>query len=603
MAISRQQLRISAALACSVSCGGAFGAEPVVITATRTAKSVDDTIAPVTVLTTEQLRRSGAQNAAQALRGQSGVDITRFGGEGALQSFYMRGTNPDHVLVLVDGVRVGSATDSAARLELIPTSMIERIEVVRGPRASLYGDDALGGVIQVFTRKDVNRSLTVGLGTHETAAFTVNGGHAFGGTAINGAFSHRQSDGFNARKPSTDIFSVDEPDEDGMREDALTVGLNHQWSTTTHAGISLLRAQAESDFDGFVNHADTVEQVLSVFFDSAVTEKWTTLIRVSQNRDDSDNFSAGAFYSRFNTRRDALSWQNDFALSQSALLTLGADAANDRVESTVDFSDHDRRNTALFAQWQWSRNALGVEVATRRDHNDQFGDHATGNIALRYNVTGDLTTTLSAGTAFKAPSFNDLYWPNDTFFVGNAKLEPEESESLEVGLRKRMNHGYGAIHLYQTDIDKLIVYEFTTIGTMNNVERARIQGVETEIVFDLAAWRASAAVSVLDPRNRETQNVLARRARKTARFELSYGPDTSQYGLVTVAQGSRFDDAANTRRLAGYGTVDLFTHQRISDKLIVSAFLKNILDKDYQTVLNYYSPPLSALVQAEYTFQ
>ncbi len=580
---------------------------PVIVTATRTAETADETLAPVTVITRADMERTQAQTLQDVLRHLPGVTVANNGGAGKSTSVFLRGTESDHVLVLVDGIEVGSATTGTAAFQHIPVEQIERIEIVRGPRSSLYGSEAIGGVIQIFTRRGGAGHrpwLSLGGGSYRTAtaAAGIGGGdrRRWFSLAANGI----DTGGFNAcdGKPSpggAGCFTI-EPDRDGYRNLAASARAGLRLDNGLELEARVLRSEGTTAYDGsFVNESEAVQEVLGTTLRFAPAENWLVSVVGGRSRDLSDNFKDGTFKSRFDTVRDSLSWQNDFTVGTTHLVTAGIDYQDDRVAGTTAYTVTSRDNKGAFLQYQASLDRHDLQVALRRDDNEQFGRYTTGSLAWGLALDAGLRVTAGYGTAFKAPTFNELYFPG----YGNAALQPEKSETIELGLR---GHGTGArwtIDLFETRIDNLIAFD-SAIFAPNNIARARIRGLEATVATRAAGWHLTAALTLLDPESRSGDandgNLLPRRARESLRLDADRDLGNYTLGVTVTGAGTRYDDLANTRRLGGYATVDLRLDCALAPHWRLQGRIENLLDKDYETAAFYNQPGISLYLTLRY---
>ena len=568
--------------------------DEVVVTATRTAQSVDATLASVSVITRQDIERMQVQSLPDVLRGVAGLTISNNGGPGKATSIFLRGTNSDHVLVLVDGIKIGSATTGTAAFQDIPVAQIERIEIVRGPRASLYGSEAIGGVIQIFTRKGggiltPTVSLTAGsYGTYNTNMALSGGGEQGWFSA---KLNQQNTQGFNACRGSlvAGCFTI-EPDKDGYHNTSLGLNGGYRFDNGLVAEAQVLRAKSRNKFDGtFVNEGEGVQQVMGGSLKFSPTQLWNMTLRAGSSQDNSNNLKNGLFKTRFNTQRDSLTWQNDFVVTDSQLLTAGLDYLSDRVDSTTVYTKSTRSNNAVFGQYQGSFGAHSLQLSARRDVNQQFGGHNTGGVGYGYEVSDTTRLTASYGTAFKAPTFNQLYYPG----FGSAVLLPELSRSLEMGVSGRGSLGKWSVNAYQTDITDLIGYD--ALFNPVNINTARLTGLEGQFNMHLAECDINTTLTLQDPRQTSGANagkLLNRRATEMMRVEVAH--DFGAYRLASslYAEGRRFDDLANssTKRLSGYGLLDLRAEYHLASDWLVQGRIDNLLDKQYETALFFNQP-------------
>lgn len=564
----------------------------VVVTATRTAQTADETLASVSVITREDIERRQVRSVQELLSAEPGVSIVNNGGLGKVTSIFMRGAESDHTLVLVDGLKVNSATSGGAAFQDIPIEQIERIEIVRGPRSSLYGSEAIGGVIQIFTRKGggpLRPSFSATGGTHDyynTSAGVSGGGDNAWFNVYANALG---TDGTNACRGSlTGGCFTNEPDNDGYRNVSGSVRGGYRFDKDTELDLHWLRAEGDNEFDGsFQNQSKTTQEAFGGTFRFAPNTAWRSSLSTGRTQDASDNYKNQNFVGHFRTSRDSVSWQNDFTLSTQHLLTAGVDYQGEHVTSSTAYPVTSRNNNGIFAQHQGNFGAHRTELSLRRDDNEQFGHHTTGGVAWGYEFEKGPRLMASFGTAFKAPTFNELYFP--TF--GNSSLQPEESRSVEVGVSDTTTWGHWAINAFRTDVTDLIG---TSGNTQVNVDKARIEGIETRVGTTLHDWILGSQLTLLDPENRSSGSnygkTLNRRAKESFSLDADRAFGSYRLGTSLRAAGRRYDDLANTRGLGGYTVVDLRGEYAIDKRWLLQARIENLFDKEYE-LAEFYNQP------------
>ena len=585
--------------------------DPVVVTATRTAETADETLAAVSVIERAEIERRQSRTMSDVLRGLPGVTIGSNGGLGHNTDLFLRGTNADNVLLLVDGVKLGSVTSGFIPWAAIPVGQVERVEVVRGPRSSLYGSEAIGGVVQVFTRKGrggpLRARFVAGAGTYETfnGQFGLSGGTEtdFGAGWFDLGLGYERTDGFNVcdGEPGVGGCRVFEFDRDGYRNGNGALNAGWRFSERFEFDLNFLRSEGDLEFDGsafFGNEKTTVLQVLGARAVLQPLDAWTATLRAGRSWDDTDVFFDGDFINRIDTRRDQLSLQNDIALAPEQLLTLGVDYQRDTLDTTAEFAATSRDDTGVFGELLSGIGRHRLQLALRYDDNSQFGGETTGSLAWGYQLGDGVRLSASYGTAFKAPSFNALYFPG----AGNPELDPERSGSVEVGVSGDHPLGAWAVNAYQTRIDDLI--EFDANFQAGNIAEARIRGVELWTTADLAGWLLDASLTLLDPRNEsdgaDHGNLLRRRPQQTVRFDADRRFGRIGVGGTLFASGRRWADDANRRRLDGFTLVDLRAEYAFNDALRVQGRLENLFDQDYETVEFFNQPGRSFFVTLRY---
>lgn len=582
--------------------------EQQVVTATRTAQTAQQSLAAVTVLDREHIERSQAASIPELLRQVPGVSLVNNGGRGKATSLFMRGTESDHVLVMIDGIKVGSVTSGGAALQDLPLELIERIEVVRGPRSSLYGSEAIGGVIQIFTRRGQGQGakpfFSAGYGSHDTYSGSAGVAGGNGRAWYSLGVSSTDTDGINVKSAGASGY---ESDSDGYRNLSANLSAGYRFDSGLELDANLLQAKSHSDYDsvnrartaGFGANADGVSKVFGTRARFSPMESWLVTLQAGRSEDKSDAYQDGQFYSRFDSRRDSFSWQNDIELAAGHTLTLGADHQRDEVNGSTVYAEESRDNEGFFAQYLGEVGRHDWQLSLRRDDNEQFGQHDTGNIGYGYALTEWLRSTISYGTAFKAPTFNELYFPD----YGNPALDAEVSRSLEVGIAGQHGWGRWAVNAYRTVVDDLIAYDASTAGPAN-VQEARIRGVELVLGSQLLGWNWNANYSLLEPENRSAGanrgNELSRRAKQLFNFDLDRRLGAFSIGASLHAEGQRYDDLANNTELSGYATVDLRGEYRITREWRLQARVANLLGADYETAAGYNQPGQAAYLSVRY---
>jgi vitamin B12 transporter len=559
----------------------------VVITATRTAQTVDDSLASVTVISRDDIENSQAFTVPDILRGVPGLDISSNGGLGKTSSVFMRGTQSGHVLVLIDGIKIGSATLGTVPFQHLPLSQIERIEIVRGPRSSLYGSEAIGGVIQIFTRqwKGKKPRITVsgGMGADNTYEFDASVSGATENNWYSLGANRMQTDGFNACQGNNSggCFTI-EPDDDGYENNSFSAKIGHRFVGNSSISAHAIRTKGNTQFDSsFNNEADFTQQVIGIKADYVINEQWLLNLNVGESLDKFDE-SAESY---FHTTRSTYALQNNFFLENQELI-LGYEQQIDDVASHIIYTINSITNKAMFAEYQTNFGATSLLVGLRRDDNEQFGEHTTKNISLSYALSHRTRFIASYGTAFKAPSFNELYFPN----YGNSALIPEESESYEIGLLGQQQYYNWSINGYKTKIDKLIATSFDAINSSyyaDNINKTKIIGMDAAINWHKNNWEFNTKISWLKPEDDATGNLLPRRAEKSLAMEIAEKRGPARLGIDVLVQSYRYDDAANTRRLGGYGIVNLTGAYNLNKNWTLQMRLENMLDKDYEMVYAY----------------
>ncbi|WP_136255225.1 TonB-dependent receptor domain-containing protein [Onishia niordana] len=542
-----------------------------VVTATLTPRTADQSLASVTVLDEADLRRQDPKDITDMLRAQPGVDVTSNGGFGKTSNVNIRGAGGESTLLLIDGIRLRSATAGSPTWQFLEPRMFERVEVVRGPRGSLYGADAVGGVVQLFTREGEAE------GAHPSITA---GGGSFGTERYSASLSGRADDtryAFSASHLSTDGTEIKSGDGDkGYDNTTGFVRLSQGFDNGSEVGLLGLRTRGNTEYVG--GNIDYGQQVAGVYGELPVTERWTSRVTLSEARDESEDDANGSL-THFDTVTHSARWENTLIVGDHDL-TAGAEYSQDKIDSSSDYNEDSRDNAALFAQALLDFSPLNLQAGMRFDDNEAFGEEVTGHLGISYALDGVHTLRASYGTAFRAPTFNELYFPN----YGNDALDPERSRTTELGLRAQFGQGFWDLSVYQTEIKDMIA---TTLRNGRfapfNVNQARIRGAELATGAEVNDWSLRAALTYTDPEDRNTGNQLVRRATRSLRLDADRALGDWTLGGSFIAQNHRYNDTDNNERLPGFGLVNLRAGWQFAPLWSTRLTLENVLDKEYAT--------------------
>lgn len=594
---SAAALALAAAFPCSsVALASAEKtADAVVVTATRQAQRTDEVLSSVEVIEREQIERAGQSTLIDVLRAIPGVRVASNGGPGSNTSFFIRGTESRHVLLLIDGVRVGSATTGQATLEAIPLAMIERIEVLRGPASALYGSEAIGGVIQVFTRKGssgFHPQLFAGYGSDDTRQ--VNASLAGGVERFRYSLTLGQdrTRGFDARSEGNH-----DTDRDGFRNAFVSANLALGLRERDEIGVNLYQSDGRNWYDtnlSFDSYLDKRIDSVGVYAINQLSEGWRSTLRVARSRDRLDNRATVARPSEFYTTQDQFSWQHDIDLPLGVLMA-AFDYVRSRVDGTTAFTVDERTVKAWSLGWSAKLDAHNIQVNVRRDDNSQFGGKTTGLLAYGYDINPEWSVRGSIATAFNAPTFNQLYWPDTGWGGGSPDLKPERALNREIGLRWDDGRQTVDATYYDNKVRDLI-----SGWPPANLNEARLKGVELAYRVELGNLGVQVGVDWLSAHDEATGNRLARRASNAAFLKVDHRIGNWSYGVDVNGQGYRYDDAGNTNRLGSYGVVDAYVHYRLAQDWRVEMRANNIFDKQYELAKGYATPGASYFVGVRY---
>jgi vitamin B12 transporter len=576
----------------------------VVIVGTREPQPLDQSIADVVVIDSKTIRSTTADSVEDLIRRASGMQLTRNGGPGQSSGFFIRGASASGTVVLVDGVRVGSASLGQAEFEALSLAQIDHIEVLRGPASSLYGADAVGGVVQIFTRR--------GEGSPSFAGSAAIGGYGSrqGDVGVSGSqegfdysvtAGRESSRGVSALRPN-DQFGNFNPDRDGYSRNFGNLRLGYSPWLGHRIGLTLLETKLNAQYDAseflpptfaqdsspdFRNHLKT--EVASIDYRGEVSSLWTTTVQASRNVDDAN--SGGTVLTRFKTTRTQGAWQNALHFGSNQQLMLAYEHLREEVEGDVFADKPSRNNNAFIAGYAGTIGTVALEASVRSDNNSVYGSNTTENLGLAYEVLTGFRVRALAGTTFRAPTFNDLFYPG----FGVSTIRPERGRSFEIGATWQSGMTRAAATVYRNRVRDLIAFQpdrtfcpadpAFDFGCAGNVSRAKLQGVTLSGAQQWGGLNVKATVDFLDARDADTGVRLIRRAAHQESLDANYefGPWTVGGSLLDV--GSRPDSGGVV--LGGYGVVNVRASWRFMSQWRLEAKILNALDHRVEPVRDY----------------
>lgn len=593
----------------------------IVVTATRVAQQANQVLEPIIIIDRKALEDSLATDVGDVLRFHAGLDIGRSGGPGQPLALFIRGAKSDQSIVMIDGVRINPGTYGGAPLQNLAPELFERIEIVKGPRSAIYGTDAIGGVVNLITRRGgpTGAAAMLGYGRYGTGEFSVAGSYMAGGSSVQAALTGQRSTGFPT-------FAADSADRGyknlsgtaavATRIAALDVGAFYWRSTGTSNYAEPVYTSDYSAFASF-NPADErfANSVFAVHASGSVTDSWRARLTLSRNIDDlrqgqldAVDPSLGGDYDY--TSRDTVDLQNDITIGGAQLsqvFTFGAILSQEQTDS-LSFATHYSVGThaqTYYLQDQFKFGSQRLLLAGGDYRHPSFGNHATWNAEYGYAATEDLLLTVSAGTAFRAPSATDRFG-----YGGNPDLRPESSRNFEAGIKVRMS-GLQELSFaaFENTISNLIVSVFnpTDFTSLNqNIEQARIRGLEGTWELRSAPWSLRVAADLQDPSNLVNDTQLLRRTRQSLTFSGGRQIGRGEFGVDLLQSGPRRDiDVVSgvPLRDGGYLLVALRARLAITPAWSVSAQLDNALDRRYQLASGYNSAGRAIFVATRYSFR
>ena len=571
----------------------------VVVTANRVQTRADDLLSDVVVIDRAAIEASLGRTLTEVLARNAGVQMTSNGGLGKNTGVFIRGTETRHTILLIDGVRFGSATTGAPSWDNIPLDMIDRIEVLKGPASALYGSEAVGGVVQIFTRQGVKgfapyASLSLGTNSFAQASAGVNGSD--GALSYTIGVQKTQDKGFSATN-SKAAFGNYNADRDGFKQDAINASVAYQINPNWKIDAGLLYADGVNQYDdGPKGDTRTAvrSQTLRAGIEGKVLSNWKTQLRVSQATDNANAIESAFLPSKFNTKQDQITWQNDIDTPLGVAL-VGVERLTQKVDSSASYDVTQRTVSSYFAGLNGASGSHSWQANVRRDSNSQFGNSNTWFAGYGYKISPAWRVNASYGTSFVAPSFNQLYYPD----FGTPTLQPEKGRNLDLGVTYSENGQTVKLVRFDNKIQGFI----TGTTKAESIPRARINGWTLGYNGNFGALNLRATADSLKPINELSGNQLPRRARNQVTLGADYTTGAWTFGGALLNVGSRFDNTKNTQSLDSYTTMDVFVNYAISKDLSLQTKVNNLANKSYESAYGFNQPGRSVFVTLRYAMK
>ncbi len=549
--------------------------EHISIYANRHPQAVHQSLSSLTVLTREQILQSQIRDLPALLQTVAGVNVSRSGGRGQLSSVFIRGGNSGHTLVLLDGVRIGSATIGYQSLALIPVELIEKIEIIRGPKAAWYGSDALAGVIAITTRNNQRTELHASIGSFGQAEASLSAQVQQDALQLFGTLGSAQGDGFSAT-------TTGDPDRDGFSSHYLKVGALYSTTLGDFAWRSNLNnGYYEFDTSWGGDQADTRQDSHQLSWQGEFNQ-FTPQLRISRSVDEDTSFAENVARNPFRTDRDEVDFQLSTELLADLTWLVGSNWYQESVQKNApNYSQSERTNQSAFTGFSYQWQSWLFDSALRHDSVTGYGDEQTYQLSAGYQLNSAWLVRLSQGTGFKVPTFNELYWPQ----FGNPDLKPEQSLSRELGVEWLD----GPWQLSATVFDRDLTNHIQRAGDrLENVLLATVKGAELSLGWQQQHWQTAASYTYLDGKNERTGGQLTNRPHNKLSWQLNYQWQDTQIGINALYQSEAYSvNYPNSAQLGSFVIWGLGVSQQLNSDLTLRAKVDNLFDKTYQTNLGY----------------
>lgn len=565
--------------------------DTVVVTATRTETPLSELPIPVVVIDRATIEHNAGASLPDLLRLAAGVEIAQSGGPGQLASAFIRGTDSDHVLVLIDGVEISPGSIGTPQLQNIDPAIIERIEIVKGPRSSLYGSEAIGGVINIITRRDVDSVRThVGGGSHESYELGAGASIGFGETVLDVDLARRESNGFPPLAASDIDRGYDNTSANfRLRSDfgAVAATLRHYRSEGTTEYLDFLLAPVAQDFDNRISELKLSWQVAD----------WRSTLGVSEAQDLLAQVESASFA---DTDRRVIDWQNDFLVGAHTV-TAGLYFENEDVAAeNFGRTETDTDVHAIYLQDQWQNDAFDLLLAGRSTDHERFGQQFSWNVDAGWKLNETWKLRANMGQAFRAPNATFLFGP----FGANPDLQPEVSVNREIGITWQATERQRfTLAAFRNDIEDMIEFDLLTF-TYENIAEVEISGIELGHDWRGDEWQGHATLVFQQPENVLTGEPLLRRAEEVLTVGLQRNFEAVNISIDLLASSERADvDTVTFMTITepGYAVLNLTASWWISPSWSLSGRIENLLDAEYETASGYNTADRGAFLTLRYT--
>jgi len=598
--------------------------DPVIVTATRTPTRANDVLADYVLIGPEEIADAGQTSLVELLQRQRGVEITGpsgSGGSGA--SVFLRGTSNQQSLLLIDGVRVEAGFLGGPTWSAIPLAIIDHIEIIFGPQSSLYGSDAIGGVIQIFTKTGegpFQATASYGYGTYGT---NISEASIFGRTGKDNQIKYslsateEVSSGFSIfGKNNPDVQYYDPNQKMGYTKSGSTGKISNEFQRGQEIGIQFFAGRLKSQYSystSTIGESISSLSSFAVFSKNQINNRWKSFVQLSQSYDSSQQLN---YIGLYNTKQNIATWQNDVQVGKD-LLQIVAERKNQYVDSnaynnifTLTNFSQSRNTNSIAGLYQLTRGQHLANFSIRNDNISNYGSQNTGGVSYGYFFTKRLRANINYGTGFRAPTFNDLYYPG----YGNSSIQAEKSKNTEAGIHYESNNIDGRIVIYSNTISNLIqgsgsntsgcpAGTYGSSGCAINIGEAKITGLSIGGAIRSGNFAFRGSFDQQNPVDETTGSVLPKRAKQFGNTGIDYKFGKIKAGAEGTFVGRRFDSYPAGAPMGGYALFNLFGDYQFAKDWSIFGRWNNIFNKDYQLSYGYNTPGSNLFVGVRYAMK
>jgi vitamin B12 transporter len=614
--INKTALGVAISAALSFSASAEQTIEKITVTANKFEQPINDVLASVAVIDRADIEKANYRDLPAILNTIAGIDIVRNGGLGQKADIFVRGASAKYTLVLVDGVRVSDASSGSVSLTNIPVNSIERVEVIKGARAAIYGSDAVAGVINIITRKASNNTLSATLGSYSYSNYQLAGGLAKEALSFNYNLGYEETDGFDVTGKDPVAEYTKDHDDDGYKNKNIGFNLAYELAELGELSLQSQYSEGEAQYDNaWGNDAYDFENYTAKLGWKKASEIYTqsTSLSVSQEENTQTGTDVQQVYI---TERVEFEYRGLYSLTKELDLSGGFNyLSEDLSNSSATSSEEKRDNNALFIGAFYSHQQWLANAVIRTDDYDFHGRANTYSTGLGYKANQYVTVRLNHGTAFRAPSLINAFVTNSPYYLPNNNIKPEEALNNEFGVTLETQWGRYDIALFDNRINNLISNNYDADSgkyIATNIDKVSMQGIELSAEFSALGFEHSVNVSFLDATDEKTNTDLPRRPSESFNYQLAKSWGDFDASLDMQYRSSRPSIAYYDSELAGYTVFNLAANYQLLENLSLAARIENITDKEYFTaatgfaasgeLLGYNSAGRTFFVGANYQF-
>lgn len=561
--------------------------ENIIVSAAKEEQNLEDVISAAVILNEKDILESGLRSVSEVLQMVGGIDISRNGGVGQLTSIFMQGSNSNHVLLLIDGVAINDLATGISAVQNIPIDLIEKIEIIKSPRATLYGSNAIGGVVNIFTKKNSLRdSYSMTLGSDETKEISIS--KVIEGNSTDFGFSATvlDTDGYSSKVGS----NLDDP----HKNRSINAFAKKEFENFV-VETSFWDSAGETSYkDFFLNPVsqDFHNSIMRFNLNHDLTKKWSYSLDAKYSKDFLDQNDSNDFN---HSERTTIEWINRYQMNEYNKTLMGFVFEDEEFSASNYGSkvDEEFNNTAVFVEHLYSKSQHQALIAFRSGNSDFLEYKNSWNAEYGYKINPKLRLMILGGAAYRNPSAFDLFG-----FGGNTMLVPEKSKKIGLGFSMSTDKSTEfTMRFFDNKIDDLIVFSYADYK-LYNIDQTQIRGIDLSVSTEINDWKVKLNSTIQDPKNLIDDSQLLRRPKKSFALTLGKTFDDLTLNVNLTKNSSRFDFGG--LKLEAYTLINLSAQWRVNDQWMIHGSINNTFDEDYVLAYGYNTPKRKAYIGFNY---